>query len=89
MNFKELVDIVAAETELPAGQVRKVSLAMLEKFAGLIDSQTNFVSPVITLTAITTPPKPAAGDKPAVPALKFARMAIRQKPQAAPAKPQP
>lgn len=85
MNFKELVDVVAAETELPAGQVRKASLAMLEKFAGLIDSQTNFVSPVITLTAVTIPAKPEADGKPAVPERKFARMAIRPKKPATPA----
>ena len=35
MNYKELVEVIAAETELPAGQVRKVGLAILEKFAGL------------------------------------------------------
>jgi hypothetical protein len=79
MNLKELVDVVAAETELPAGQVRKVSLALLEKFAGLIDSQTNFVSPVITLKARTSPAKPAADGKPAMSERKFARMAIRPK----------
>jgi len=85
MNLKELVDIVAAETELPAGQVRKVSLAMLEKFAGMIESQTNFISPAITLTAGTSPAKPAAEGKPARPAHKFARMAIRVKKPAGPA----
>jgi len=79
MNFKELVDIVSAETQLPAAQVRKVGLAILEKFAGLIDSQTNFNSPVITLTALTAPAKPAAEGKPAQPERKFARMAIRAK----------
>lgn len=84
MNLRELVDVVAAETELPAGQVRKVSLALLDKFAGLIDSQTNFVSPVITLTAVTAPARPAAEGKPAVPERKFARMALRpRKPAAA------
>ncbi|MDM7938698.1 MAG: hypothetical protein QUV06_14770 [Cyanobium sp. CZS 48M] len=62
---------------------------MLEHFSRLIEEQQNFVSPVITLTAVTTPARPAAGDKPAVPAGKFARMAIRQKPPGAIAKPQP
>ena len=37
MNLKELVDVVASETELPAGQVRKVSLALLEKFERRIE----------------------------------------------------
>ena len=85
MNYKELVDVIAAETELPAGQVRKVGLAILEKFAGLIDSQTNFVSPVITLTAVTAPARPATEGKPAVPERKFARMAIRPKKPVVPA----
>ena len=79
MNLNELVDVVAAETELPAGQVRKVSLALLEKFAGLIDSQINFKSPVISLTAVTAPAKPASEGKPAQPERKYARMAIRTK----------
>ncbi len=79
MNLKELVEVVSAETKLPASQVRKVSLALLEKFAGLIDSQVDFVSPVITLTAVTAPAKPATEGKPAVPERKFARMAIRVK----------
>lgn len=79
MNFKELVDIVSAETQLPAAQVRKVGLAMLEKFAGLIESQTNFTSPVITLTGVIAPAKPATEGKPAQPERKFARMAIRAK----------
>jgi hypothetical protein len=79
MNIKELVDAVSTETQLPAAQVRKVSLAILEKFAGLIHSQTNFTSPVITLTAAISPAKPATGDKPAHPERKFARMAIRSK----------
>ena len=79
MNLKEAVDIISAETGLPAAQVRKVSLALLEQFAALIERQTNFVSPVVTLTPVTAPAKPAAGDKPATPERKFARMAIRTK----------
>jgi len=77
MNLKELVDVVSSETNLPAAQVRKVSLAILEKFADLINNQTNFTSPVITLTSVTTPAKAATGDKPAVAERKFARMALR------------
>ena len=79
MNIKDLVDSVSADTQIPAAQVRKVSLAILEKFAALIDSQTNFTSPVITLTAVTAPAKPASEGKPARPERKFARMAIRVK----------
>ena len=83
MNFKELIDVVSAETHLPASEVRKVGLAMMAKFAILIAIHTNFTSPVITLSAFTSPAKPASADKPAQPERKFARMAIRTK------KPQP
>lgn len=89
MNFKQLIDEVSQDTEIPAGEVRKVCVAILERFSRLIEEQQNFASPLITLTAVTTPARPAAGDKPAVPERKFARMAIRQKPPAAPANPQP
>ena len=79
MNFKQLVNAIAAETEIPADVVRKVSLAMLKKFAFMIDNQTNFASPVVTLTSVTVPAKPAIKDKPAIPERKFARMAVRPK----------
>lgn len=79
MNLKELVEIVAAEAELPKPQVRKVSLALLEKFVGLIDSQENFTSPLITLTSFTRPAQPETEEKPAKPQRKLATMAIRSK----------
>ena len=47
------------------------------------ESQVNFVSPIITLTSITTPAKPASEGKPAVPERKVARMAIRPQKAAA------
>jgi hypothetical protein len=93
MNFKDLITEVSQDTKISAADVRKVGVAMLERFSHLIEEQQNFTSPLVTLTAVTTPARPAAGDKPAVPERKFARMAIRQappaKPEAAPAKPQP
>jgi hypothetical protein len=87
MNFKQLIDEVSQDTKIPAGDVRKVGVAMLQRFSRLIEEQQNFASPLITLTAVTAPAKPATGDKPAVPERKFARMAIRQKPQAEEDKP--
>jgi hypothetical protein len=86
MNFKELIDEVSQDTKIPAGEVRKVGTAMLQRFSRLIEEQQNFVSPLITLTAVTSPARPATGDKPAVAERKFARMVVRQVP---PAKPQP
>ena len=77
MNPKELVHVVSAETGLPAGEVRKVCLAVLEKFSGLIDSQTDFVSPVVSFKSFTSEAKPASGDKPSRPERKFAHMIVR------------
>lgn len=70
---------MSQDTKIPAGDVPKVGVAILERFARLIDEQQNLASPLITLTAVTTRARPAACDKPAVPAGKVARMAIRQK----------
>ena len=77
MNLKELVDVVSSETGLPAEQVRKICLAVLEEFAGLIDSQTDFISPVVSFRSLTSEAKPASDDKPARPERKFARMTVR------------
>ena len=77
MNLKELVDIVSSETGLPAGQVRKVGLVILEKFADLIDSQTDFVSPIVSFKSVTSEAKPASGETPARPERKFAGMTVR------------
>lgn len=79
MNFKELVDAIAAETQLPAGQVRKVSSALLDKFACLIESQTDFISHTIVLKAYTSPAKPATEGSSAKPERKLGRMRIRTK----------
>jgi hypothetical protein len=83
MNFKELVQEISQETKLSAGDVRKVGLAMLERFVRLIDEQQDFISPMISLKAVTTPAKPAAGDKPEIPERKFGRMTVGSKPQPA------
>ena len=77
MNLKDLVEAVSSETNIPAGNVRKVSIAVLKKFAHLIDNQDDFVSPVITLKSYTAPAKPATEATPARPERKLARIAIR------------
>ena len=79
MNLKELVDAVSQDTKIPAGQVRLISLALLEKWAKLIEAQHNFASPVVTFQSFTSKPIAASEGKPAVPARKFARMAINPK----------
>jgi hypothetical protein len=87
MNFKQLITEVSKGTKIPAGDVRKVGMAMLQRFAHLIEEQQNFTSPLITLRTGTTAAKPAVDDKPDRPARKFARMTIRQKRQSGEEKP--
>lgn len=74
-NLKSLIDEVASETEIKVGTVRKVSLALLNKFASLIEKQEDFVSPVITFKSKTSALKDDE-DQPKEPQ-KFARMNIR------------
>jgi len=76
MNLKQLVDSVSQDTNLPAGQIRLIALALLEKWAQLIEAQENFASPVVTFQSLTSKAVAASEGKPAVPARKFARMGI-------------
>ena len=83
MNFKELVDTISQETAIPAGQVKKVSTSMLEKFSELIEKQENFRSPIINLNSATIPAKEASENQPAQPEKKIARMLVVPKKVAA------
>ena len=76
MNMKELVAAVSVETNIPAAQVRKVTAAVLDQFAQLIESKGKFKSSVITIAGVVTPAKPATDDKPERPERKMARMRI-------------
>ena len=82
MNLKELIDVVATETELPLGSAQS-KFGGTRKIANLIDSQSEFVSPVITIKGFTTPAKPATDGKKAYQA-QVARMSIRSKPASPP-----
>ena len=79
MNLKELVDSMSQDINIPAGQVRLISLAVMAEMANLIEAQENFFSPVVTFQSLTSKPTAASEGKPAVPARKFARMAINPK----------
>jgi len=82
MNFKELVTSVAAETNLPASEVKKVSQVVLQKFADLIETQGKFSSSFITFKAGTSSAREASEGKAARPPRKVARMVVRQKKEA-------
>lgn len=77
MNFKELVDTISQETSIPAGQVKKVATAVLEKFSDLIEKQESFRSPVVNFNTKIRPAQPAEGGKPARSEKKIATMMVK------------
>jgi len=79
MNFKELVAVVSAETQIPASEVRKVTQAILGQFVELIEAKGKFTSPALTISGAVYPARPATEDHQARPERKFARMRIKSK----------
>jgi hypothetical protein len=79
MNFKELVDAVSQETSIPAGQVKKVTTAVLEKFGELIESKEGFRSPIVRFSTATIEAREAADGKPARPQRTVARLIVVDK----------
>jgi hypothetical protein len=56
MNLKDLISKISAETALPAGEVRKVTVSVLEALRNNIEAGENFTSPRLNIRAITTKP---------------------------------
>ena len=73
-HFKAIVQNIASEKDVEIATVRKVSLALLKKFASLIEYQENFFSPVVTFRSKSVTPKTEGGQ--AGGEQKFARMTI-------------
>lgn len=79
MNFKQLVDTVAQETSMPAGQVKEVSNAVLKQFKSLIEKEENFRSPIVSFVTRNVDAREASDGKPAKPARKIARLTVSVK----------
>jgi hypothetical protein len=56
MNLKDLISKISTETSLPAGEVRKVTVSVLEALRENVEAGENFVSPRLNIRAITTKP---------------------------------
>jgi hypothetical protein len=56
MNLKDLISKISVETSLPAGEVRKVIVSVLEALRKNVEVGENFVSPLLNIVAITTKP---------------------------------
>ena len=76
MNLKELVDAVSQETSIPAGQVKKVTTAVLEKFSELIEKEESFRSSIVRFSTKSLEAKESVDGKPAKPERKVARMIV-------------
>lgn len=57
MNFKELIAEVSHDTGIPAGDVRKVSKALLRRIASLVEEGGQFKSSILRLRTVTRAPR--------------------------------
>jgi hypothetical protein len=80
VRLAQLVEEISASSELSSGRVRTILLEMLSQFAGLIESETGFTSPVLGFTSMTLPGVPAQDDRPARTPRKLARLFIQTQP---------
>ena len=81
MNLKDIVSSISESEGIPAGQVRKVALALFEKMAEVVDNGERITAPGYALIPRTIPAKEADGDKPARPETKvgtFRRRPVKQ-----------
>lgn len=81
MNLKDLISKVSAETSLPAAQVRKVAVAILESLRANVEAGEHFASPRLHIRAMTTKATEKvdeAGKKITIPAMKIGRMVPKE-----------
>ena len=81
LNLKGIVSSISESEAIPAGQVRKVALALLEKMGEAVDNGERITVPGYVLIPRTVPASEADGDKPARPETKvatFRRRPVKQ-----------
>jgi hypothetical protein len=81
LNLKDIVSSISESEGIPAGRVRKISLALLEKMGEAVDNGERITAPGYALVPRTIPAKEADGDKPARPETKvgtFRRRPVKQ-----------
>jgi hypothetical protein len=77
MNLKDLISKISTETLLPAGEVHKVTVSVLEALRENVEVGENFTSPRLNIRAITTKPTEKideSGVKIAIPERKIGRL---------------
>lgn len=78
MNIKDITTSISEAENIPAGKVRKITKAFLERLSEAIDNGENLNLPGLRFATRTLPPRDAEGDKPARPERKIA--VLRRKP---------
>ena len=78
MNFKEITASISEAESIPAGRVRKVTKALLDRIGQAIDNGEELQLPGLVLSPRTLPARDAEGDKPARPERKVATLRRRQ-----------
>ena len=82
MNLKDIASSISESEGIPAGKVRKIALAFLEKMGEAVDNGGRITAPGYVLNPRSIPAREADGDKPARPETKvgtFRRRPLNQK----------
>ena len=78
MDFKDITASISKAENIPAGKVRTIVKAFLDRVGETIDKGEKLQLPGMTFSARTQPARDAQGDKPARPERKIA--ILRRKP---------
>jgi hypothetical protein len=81
LNLKDIISSISESESIPAGQVRKIALALLEKLGEAVDNGERITAPGYVLNPRTITAREADGDKPARPETKvgtFKRRSVKQ-----------
>ena len=78
MPLKEITASISASENIPAGQVRKITKAFLDRIIEAIENGEELDLPGLDFTPRTQPAREAEGDKPARPERKIAVLRKRK-----------
>lgn len=77
MSIKDITTSISESEKIPAGKVRKITKALLERIGEAIDNGEKLQLPGLVFTPRTQPARAAEGDKPARPERKTATLRRR------------
>lgn len=72
MNLSEITSAISESEGIPAGKVRKITKALLERMAEAVDNGEKLRLPGLVFAPRTQPEREAEGDQPARPERKIA-----------------